>query len=209
VIKIQFYFDFLSPFSYFAWKNHSNLLAREDIAISYHPVLMGKLFSNFEFPGPGEIKVKRDYELKKCFRYANKNNIPFSPPASFPFNPLAINRAATVHAAKGEQIKVIDTIFDAVWGRSLILDDPELIATTLTDKNLDQDIIERAFEREAKIELKTNIKEAINSDIFGVPSFKIDDEYFWGNDSFEDLLNYIDGNDNWNKELYTNLIKEK
>ena len=84
--KIDFYFDFLSPYSYFAWLNHKNILAEHDVALDYKPVLMGRLFSNFDFKGPGEIIVKRNYELKKCFRYA-LNQIKFSPPVSFPLIP--------------------------------------------------------------------------------------------------------------------------
>ena len=62
--NIDFYFDFLSPFSYFAWLNHKDQLANYQLNIEYRPVLMGKLFGHFNFPGPGEIEVKRNYELK-------------------------------------------------------------------------------------------------------------------------------------------------
>ena len=205
--NIKFYFDFLSPFSYFGWKNHKCEISNTDVSFTYHPVLMGKLFSHFEFPGPGEIKVKRDYELKCCFRYAAKNKILFSPPTKFPFNPLAIIRLATLSAAKENQFEIINCIFNAVWGQGNVLDDPELIEKILKDNNFDSNIIERSFEREAKLELKSNIKEAISKNIFGVPSFAIDEEYFWGNDSFEYLKDYLSDNDKWDKELYSSLIK--
>ncbi len=206
--KIYFYFDFLSPFSYFAWINHTKFFAAyPDIEVVYKPVLMGKLFSHHEFRGPGEIPAKRNYELKKCFRYAEKNHIKFHPPHSFPFNPLAIIRIATKHASGANQKIVIDGIFDLVWGEGKILEDPELIKQEFTSRNLDTEYIERSFEREAKTELKANIKEAIEANIFGVPTFAIDDEYFWGNDSYEDLTNYLADNDNYNKEHYNKLIK--
>ncbi len=207
--KMQFYFDFLSPFSYFAWKNMHKALSTRDLEIEYHPVLMGRLFKHFEFPGPGEITVKRNSELKKCFRMAHKLNIPFSPPSEFPFNPLAINRCATLAAAGNEQVKVMELIYDSVWGKGMVLDDPELIKSLFASANINVDILERSFEREAKSELKQNIKSAIESDIFGVPTFKVENECFWGNDSIESVANFLDGNDNWNKELYTQLIKVK
>lgn len=206
--KIDFYFDFLSPYSYFGWINHQKKLADFKVEFEYRPVLMGKLFSHFEFPGPGEIRVKRDYELKQCFRYAAKNSIEFTPPSSFPFNPLAIIRCATRAAASDKQYEVIDCLFKAVWAQGIILEDPELIEKIFLENNLSKDIVEQSFSREAKIELKANIKDALGRNIFGVPTFSLDDEYFWGNDSLDTLKDYLADNDNWNKELYCNLVKE-
>jgi 2-hydroxychromene-2-carboxylate isomerase len=209
--KIEFYFDFLSPFSYFAWLNHREYFAEHtDIEFCYKPVLMGKLFSHFEFPGPGEIRVKRDYELKKCFRYAAKTGIKFSPPEQFPFNPLAIIRLATLSAAGTEQAQVIDLIFSAVWAHGIVLEDPELVKEILIKSELKnpEAIFESAFERAAKVELKSNIKMAISKDIFGVPSLAVDKEYFWGNDSLHDLKNYLCDNDKWDKKLYNKLTEK-
>ncbi len=204
--KVQFYFDFLSPFSYFAWLKHREFFAQSpDLELVYRPVLMGKLFSHHDFPGPGQIPVKRDYELKKCFRYAYKQQVKFHPPATFPFNPLAIIRMATLHASGENQYKIISEIYDLVWGEGKILEDPDLILKIFTEKNIDPDCIERSFEKEAKLELKTNIKDALGHNIFGVPSFVIDNEYFWGNDCWEDLGNYLMNNDNYDKDLYNEL----
>jgi len=204
--KIYFYFDFLSPFSFFAWLAHKEQLKNFNCEIIYRPVLMGKLFSHFNFPGPGEIRVKRNYELKKCFRYASKHKIPFSPPSTFPFNPLAIIRTATLSAAHENQSQVIDCIFKAIWSEGKMLEDPELVQQLFLNNELDAGILENSFAREAKLELKNNINEAIKANIFGVPSFQVDQEYFWGNDSFESLKDYLSGNDNWDKALYNNLI---
>jgi 2-hydroxychromene-2-carboxylate isomerase len=204
--KLVFYFDFLSPFSFFAWKRHQKLLSGK-VDITYAPVLMGKLFSQHNFPGPGEIPAKRNYELKKCFRYATKQNIEFSPPKTFPFNPLAINRCATRHASQKQQVDIIELLFNLVWSKGKILDNPDIITKELLTNNLNPDIVERSFERPAKLELKKNINDALAAGAFGVPSFYLDQELFWGNDSLEDLINYLDGNDNWDKALYNQLLK--
>jgi 2-hydroxychromene-2-carboxylate isomerase len=210
--KIEFYFDFLSPFSYFAWLNHREQLtdAFKNIELVYKPVLMGKLFSHFEFPGPGEITVKRNYELKKCFRYAAKSGIKFCPPSQFPFNPLAIIRLATLSAAGIEQIAVIDLIFKSVWANGKVLEDPELVKDLLIESGIKDagEIFESAFAVDAKRALKANIKAAIAKNIFGVPTFAIDNEYFWGNDSIEDLKNYLCDNDSWDKKLYNKLTEK-
>ena len=205
--KLNFYFDFLSPFSFFAFANHEKKLP-EDIKLNYRPLLMGKLFSHFGFPGPGDIPVKRNYELKKCFRYAAQNNIEFHPPEQFPFNPLGIIRLATDFASGTQQKEVIQCIFSSIWQKGLVLEDPELIEKCLIESQLDPAILERSFAKESKLELKNNLKDAINQGIFGVPSFQVDQEFFWGNDSFDSLNKYLSGNDNWNMSLYNDLIKE-
>lgn len=206
--KLNFYFDFLSPFSYFAWLNHKKQLAEFALEITYKPVLMGRLFSHHNFPGPGEIKAKRDYELKKCFRYASQNQIPLSPPRSFPFNPLAIIRTATQSASGSEQSAVIDCIFKSVWAKGIILEDPDLIKEIFSENKIDSEIVERSFNKEAKLELKQNIKDALEANIFGVPTLQIGEEFFWGNDSFEHLKDYLTGNDNWNRDLYNELVRD-
>lgn len=207
--KIYFYFDFLSPFSYFAWENHKKkLLNNSQLDVVYSPVLMGRLFSHFEFKGPGEIPPKREYELKKCFRYAAKRNIPFSPPKEHPFNPLAIIRLATLFSSNEDQFKIIDFIFKSIWANGLVLEDPELISNLLQKNYFDHKIFDRSFERDAKLELKANIKQAISQGIFGVPTFTHEEEIFWGNDSLNDLRDYLEGNDIWNKELYTALLNK-
>lgn len=206
--KLEFYFDFLSPFSYFAWKNHEQALKEFDLELLYRPVLMGRLFSMHGFPGPGEIEAKRDYELKKCFRYAQKNHIDFTPPSQFPFNPMAIIRTATIAAAKDEQKAVIDFVFKQIWSEGKVLDDPEAITEIFKTQGFNEAVVHNSFNREAKSELKANIKAALAKGIFGVPSFSLEDEteYFWGNDSFEDLVNYLAGDDKWNKSLYNEVL---
>lgn len=206
--KLEFYFDFLSPFSYFAWKNHEKVLQNFKLEVLYYPVLMGRLFSVHGFPGPGEIQAKRDYELKKCFRYAHKNQITFCPPRIFPFNPMAIIRTATKAAAGDQQRQVIDFVFNQVWAQGQVLDDPDIITKKFLAHGLGEEIITDSFTREAKSELKSNIKQALNKNIFGVPSFvpEQSSEYFWGNDSLEDLVNYLAGNDKWDRSLYNETL---
>ncbi len=204
---ITLYFDFLSPFSYFLITKIPSIKEKTGLEVLYKPVLMGKLFSEHGFPGPGDIPAKRKYELKKCFRIAHKEQIPFSPPESFPFNPMGIIRLATLHAAQDKQFEVIQTIFNAVWKNGLILEDPDCILKVLKEAHLNEDIFHRSFEREAKKELKTNIAQAISQDIFGVPTYYTNqNDYFWGLDALEDFYNSLNGTDNYDKSLYQRLI---
>jgi 2-hydroxychromene-2-carboxylate isomerase len=88
-----FYFDFLSPFSYFAWHKIKTTHPIENIELK--PVVLAKLLNHVGQKGPGEIDSKREYLFRQCLRIAQKNNIPFLPPKTHPFNPLYALRLAT------------------------------------------------------------------------------------------------------------------
>lgn len=199
--KVDFYFDFLSPYSYFAWINHCNL----DMEFSYMPVPMGSLFSHWDMKGPGEILPKRIYMLKSCFRYAAKKNISFIPPKSHPFNPLYALRLSTLAINSGNQKKMIDILFKAVWEKGQDVSDLDFLLELLSDNGFSnaQELLDKTFEKEVKMEVKRNLKEAKGSMIFGVPTFKVDDEIFWGNDSMEQLQSYVNNTEkDWDKELF-------
>ncbi len=208
---LDFYFDFLSPYSFFAFTKHKEYLEGHATTVTYKPVLMGKLFSHHEFRGPGDIPAKRAYELKKCFRIASQLNIDFHPPHTFPFNPLAIIRLATKHASSDQTHFIIEKVFKLIWQNGLILEDPEIILRELKKEGVSQDVFDRSFEKEAKLELKQNIKEALSLNIFGVPTINVkeNNEWFWGFDSLHDLSTFLAENDKWDRQLYNNLLNKK
>lgn len=197
--KINFYFDFLSPYSYFAWQNSK----QKNWEITPKIILMGQLFRNFDFKGPGEIPVKRKSELRKCFQYATLKNIPFNPPSTHPFNPMMIAKMATTYASADQQYELINEIFALIWGKSTVLDDPEIVKEHLSNYSA---AYERASEPEAKKELKANIKSAINLEIFGVPTFEIKENTFWGNDSIELVESYLESGHRFDIEKFNDLL---
>lgn len=187
--NIDFYFDFLSPYSYFAWKNHIKL--REKFKFNYLPILMGKLFDKHGIIGPGQIPAKRKLMLRSCFRYADRNNISFIPPQEHPFNPLYVLRLACRECSGDNQFQVIDTIWDYIWGNGLNADSPEQLVQFLNSRNLDGvTLLDKTSTSEVRAAIKLNTKQALSENLFGVPSFKVDNEIFWGNDSLEDISFY-------------------
>lgn len=204
--KIDYYFDFLSPFSYFSWKNTTELRNNPAYQVALKPVVMGTLFNHWGIKGPGEIASKRYLMLKQCFIYAAKNNIPFCPPKQHPFNPLYVLRLATSSCASDTdlQSKIIDCLWKACWEKSIDLGEPERIIPELNAIGLDGEaLIDKTFDRDVKVELKQNTKEAIAKKVFGVPTFAVDDEIFWGNDNLENLNLYLtDQFPKWDKETF-------
>jgi 2-hydroxychromene-2-carboxylate isomerase len=206
--KIEFYFDFLSPYSYFAWLRLEMLTSRQDIELEIKPCLLAGLLNHYETKGPAEIDPKREFLFRECLRYAAKNNIEFTTPKFHPFNPLYALRMALIENSGKDQIAVINTIWKAGWQKRADLGNPDQLVNELKEANLPADeIYERTFDREVKQALKRNTKEAIEKRCFGVPSFVVDGEVFWGNHSLEDLISYLDGNDVLDREKYEDLKK--
>lgn len=202
--ELNFYFDFLSPFSYFAW---NNLQKYPELTIHYRPVALGPLLNHWGIKGPGEIEPKREFLLKQCLRYAAKNNIPFTTPKTHPFNSLYALRLALKSTAGEMQPKVIQTLWQAGWEKRIDMGDPDELQKVLKEAGLPaEELYEKSFSKEAKIELKANIQEAISSGAFGVPSMVVENELFWGNDALEDVLNFINGTDKLNREKLSLLL---
>jgi 2-hydroxychromene-2-carboxylate isomerase len=201
---LNFYFDFLSPFSYFAWLK---LHRHPGIHVTYKPIALGPLLNHWSIKGPGEVQPKREFLLKQCLRYAANNKIDFTTPKSHPFNSLYALRLA-LHSTAGDlQAEVIKTLWLAGWQKRIDMGEPEELKRALADTGLPaEELFEKSFSKEARSELKANIQEAINAGVFGVPSMVAGSELFWGNDSIDDLMNFLNGEDKLDREKWQNLL---
>jgi 2-hydroxychromene-2-carboxylate isomerase len=191
--ELTFYFDFLSPFSYFAWKELGEI---KNVNIKLKPVALGPLLNQWGIKGPGEVRPKREFLLKQCLRYAAKNNMTFTTPKTHPFNSLYALRLCLTGVAGALQYKVVDTLWKAGWENRIDMGEPEELLAVLREADLPADeLYEKSFTKEAKAELKNNIAEAISFGVFGVPSFVVGGELFWGKDAMSDLQLFIDNTD--------------
>lgn len=203
--ELNFYFDFLSPFSYYAWIKLE--AERSNFIINYRPVALGPVLNHWGIKGPGEVQPKREFLLKQLLRYGEKNNIPFTTPKTHPFNSLYALRLALKGVAGELQPQVIETLWKAGWQQRIDMGEPDELLRVLRENKLPADeLYEKSFSKEAKLELKNNIQEALSFGVFGVPSFVHQSELFWGNDSVEDLINFIEGKDSLDRKKLTDLL---
>lgn len=199
----KFYFDFLSPFSYLAFQK----LKKKELNFTLHPVTLGSLLNHWEIKGPGEITPKREFLLKQCYRMAALEGITFTTPKTHPFNPLYALRMSLKTASGDDQCKVIDAFWQAAWQKGKDLGDPDECLRVLNDVGLDaQKIYDLSFTKESRAEFKANISEAISYGAFGVPSFVVGDELFWGQDSLKYLELYLKGEDPLDRDIFQQAI---
>ena len=181
----DWYFDFLSPFSYLQLVQFDRL--PPDLEITYRPVLFAGLLGHWEHKGPAEIPAKRVHTYRWCHWYAARHGIPFRMPPAHPFNPLRPLRLAV---AQGAEPALIRAIFDAIWaeGRDLSRDDEW---QGLTERLAIADADEAIARPEVKEALKKSTEEAAKRGVFGVPTFAIGGELFWGLDATDLVLDYL------------------
>src|SRR3974390_790701 len=114
MVAVDWYFDFVSPYSYFSSLQLSTLAA--EVQIRYHPVLFAALLNHWEHKGPAEIPPKRQWTYRWCTWWAERQRIPFRMPAVHPFNPLPYLRLAYAAQCAPEAIHTIFIGFGTMGG---------------------------------------------------------------------------------------------
>jgi 2-hydroxychromene-2-carboxylate isomerase len=180
-LSVDWYFDFVSPFSYICLHRLEEL----PVQVSYKPVLFAGLLNHWGQKGPAEIPAKRRWTYRWCTWWANELGITFRFPAEHPFNPLSHLRLALACDSRPEAVK---RIFDALWMSGANANDPAMLERLCRELNVDP---ARLAAEEIKARLKRNTEEAAAQGVFGVPSFVVDGEVFWGADAVDFLKAFL------------------
>jgi 2-hydroxychromene-2-carboxylate isomerase len=191
---LQFHFDYISPYSYLAWHRLHDVAGRHGLRVDLKPTLLAALLNHWGHKGPGEIPSKRLYMFKDCLRTAATAGIPFAPPFSHPFNPLASLRATLLGMDDDTRQELVTRLFAATWAESLDVGSPEVVARICADTGV-PDALERIQDPAVKQRLHDASREAIELGVFGVPTMIVGDELFWGTDSLMHLERYLRGED--------------
>lgn len=185
MMRADWYFDFVSPYAYL----QSRMLGRFEgkAAIARVPVLFAGLLGHWKNLGPAELPTKRLWTYRFCTWFARQHAIPFTMPPRHPFNPLKALRLAV---ALGSTPAAVQAIFDFIWAEGR---DPADAAElrTLGARLGVADADAEAERASAKEAVRANTEAAIARGVFGVPSFVVDGEVFWGVDATEFVLQYL------------------
>ena len=149
----------------------------------YKPVLFAGLLEHWGQKGPAEVPVKRRWTYRWCTWWARELGIPFRFPAAHPFNPLPHLRLAL---AAGCTAEAVQRIFDAVWTTGA--DVTQAFPGLCKGLNIEQAALSNPQIKDA---LRKNTEQAAARGVFGVPSFVIDGEVFWGADALDFLKAFL------------------
>ena len=184
--SIDFYFDIISPYSYLAHKKIITL--KKKINFNYKPILVGGLHNLQGITAPAFIKSKLNHMINDCVLFAKKDNIEFIWNSKFPINSLSLMRGYLFIEHNKKEL-YLDIMFDGYWKDNLDLSKEENLIKLLKKCNIDDKIfLEGIKDSKIKDNLKSVTKEAHNKDIFGAPTFVVNNKIFWGQDRLEFAL---------------------
>ena len=185
----DFYFDFISPYSFLAHKEIRKIENKEGCKIRYIPILLGGLHNLHGIKAPAFIPAKAKHMIKDCKLIAEKNEIKFKFNSYFPIRSLNLMRGVLV--AEEDNIKnyYIDNIFNTIWQDGLNMNDEIIIQKVLKNLNTNPKTFAlRSTSSLIKDSLRKKTTEAYEKGIFGAPTFVVNDKIFWGQDRLEFAL---------------------
>ena len=193
-MNVDFIFDFASPNAYLCHKAIQNLEKTHDIKFNYIPCLLGGIMkvSNNQPPMVtlADIPNKLKYEFDTAFnRFMKEHNITkFKMNEHFPVNTISLVRGAIVAQKNDFFESYVEIVLSGLWEQSLKLDTPEALHELLNNNDCYPDlVIEGIAKDEIKAELIANTSEAVEKGAFGIPTFFVENEMFYGKDSLREL----------------------
>ena len=186
---LEFYFDFISPYSFLAHKQIRKIENKEGAKIIYKPVLLGGLHNLHGIKAPAFIPAKAKHMVRDCKLIAEKNNIRFKFNSYFPIRSLNLMRGVLV--AEEDNIKkyYIDNIFNTIWQDGLNMNDTIVIQKILQNLNINPKTFSlRTTSSLIKDLLKKKTSDAYEKGVFGAPTFLVNNKIFWGQDRIEFAL---------------------
>ena len=185
--QVDWYFDFISPYSYFQCERLPELPA--GVTLRPRAILFAGLLDHWGQKGPAEIAGKRAITYRHCQWIAKRDGISFRYPPAHPFNPIKALRLAV---ALDESLAAIRAIYRHLWRDGRHTDSEEDWAALAAAVDLTpEEASARVNDPAVKARLKANGDEAIAAGVFGVPTLLVDGIPFWGYDATGMALEYL------------------
>jgi 2-hydroxychromene-2-carboxylate isomerase len=196
-------FDVISPYAYLGFERMPEALRGISHQVAYRPVLFAGMLKHFGQLGPAEIESKKRWTFRQVQWLAQHHGLPMQPPAQHPFNPLALLRllvaagdAAGLPLGQCNRVQA-ESLLRLVWAQGST--DADAAARALASPSASVDahsasagaLLEAAQTESVKQALVKNTEWAIGVGAFGVPSFVVGDDVFWGADALPMLAEYL------------------
>ncbi len=187
--SFDFYFDFISPYSFLAHKEIRKIEKKNSIKIRYRPILLGGLHNLHGIKAPAFIPAKAKHMIRDCKLIAEKNNIKFKFNSYFPIRSLNLMRGVFVAEEDNYKSYYIDSMFDSIWQDGLNMNDENVIFKVLKNLNINpKTFVLRSTSSSIKDILRQKTNEAYEKGVFGAPSFISNNKIFWGQDRIEFVI---------------------
>mgnify|MGYP003692664689 CR=1 FL=1 len=185
----DFYFDFVSPYSFLAHRQIRKIEKKEGIKIRYKPILVGGLHNLHGIKAPAFIPAKAKHMIRDCKLVAAKNGVKFKFNSYFPIRSLNLMRGVIVAEEDNIKSYYVDSIFNTIWQDGLNMNDQVIVEKVLKNLNVNpKTFLLRSTSSLIKDSLRKKTNDAYEKGIFGAPTFVVNNKIFWGQDRIEFAL---------------------
>jgi len=192
---LDFYFDFSSPYGYFAAMRIDALAAKYGRTVNWHPVLLGVVFKTTGGQPLPLVPLKGTYVLRDFERTARFHDIPYRRPANFPVATQLAARAMVwigQNYGAAKAVEFAKAVYTVYFSDGADITQPEEIAKVAQAAGfLPQAVLDGANSQPVKDALKAEVDAAIARGVFGSPFVIVDGEPFWGFDRFDQLEAFL------------------
>ena len=196
--KIDFYFSFISLYTYIGFKAFEDLVKKFDLEVTYKPIDLHAIFSvSGGLPVTKRPPQRQAYRFVEMQRWAITRNIPLVlKPKYHPSDPVIGHRMLIAAIAKNLDVqKFIGNSLKILWVDDLDITDSKVMVDVANKSGLDgEQLLKDSASPEIDAEVNRLTEEAVKRQVFGTPFFFYRDEPFWGQDRLELLEDAIQSN---------------
>ena len=192
--KVEFYYDFSSPYTYIASKRIEKICEDNGAELEWKPILLGGLFNDTGVKPAKEIEKKFAYVMQDTEDSAKRYGVEFHFPSLFPLNSVKTMRGAFAAAEKGKLTEYNHEMFRLYWTEGKDLSKDDVLREAVAGIGIDSDwFMARIGEQDIKDRLREETTKAAERGAFGAPTIFIGDKMFWGNDRLDFADRYLKG----------------
>ena len=191
---MDFYFDYSSPYGYFAAMKIEDLAAKHGRSVNWKPILLGAVFKVTGSQPLPSLPLKGPYAIRDIARSARFYGIAYKQPSKFPIAGQAPSRAFYWANERDPALakKLAQALYQAFFVEDRDISSPEITADVAATLGFKRDEVLAALNDPAiKDKLKNEVDAAIKLGVFGSPYIVIDGEPFWGIDRFDQIDRWL------------------
>ena len=197
--NVEYILDLAAPNGYLAWYPLKEIAARTGAQLVVTPVFLGgmhKLTGNSPpMMRDADVKGKVPYAALEFRRFLDRHGMDrFAMHPDLPFNSILLQRVLVAADDEAQRQLLVDVLQPAVWERNIDCSDAEVVARTLSDAGFDaRALLERTQDPAVKQRLADNTAHAVERGAFGIPTFFVGEEMWFGKERLEQLESYLSG----------------
>ena len=205
--EVLFHFDVVSPYSWLALMQAERFAETHRVRWVLRPVVYAALLGATGLVGPVEVPVKRRYTLLDVQRSARRAGLELAGPPAHPFRSIEALRTICLFADEPRVLALAAALANAAWGEGRSLNEIEVLVEVVGRVGLDpRQLDQRIADERIKSRLRQNTEDALALGVFGVPTFVLEGELFWGHDRLDQLADRLSGRSSIDAELLERML---